>query len=324
MPFLPADDTAPADAIAGLLRQSWEFRNRDVAACNKLAAVAVALAKRSGTQAELGLSLAHLGNSERLKGDFREAGRRLESASSCAVADPQFGALVWEFWTSLYLDVRDFESAAVTALRAGALRNDDAGLCRSTTLLGLALGYGGDAIGAVKVLRTAVRLAADRDSLLIAIQPLIRFLLEAGRPDEALSVAQQGRPLVSDAPKLVRWRWSWHEALIHLHLGAPAAAAVTLGVLRMAYLGEGLMQEAAYVALDLAVALLRDQRVAEMLSVLRGVETVFAALGIEDCSRVAATLAAVGESTDPEATIRATIRALLDSQARPGVVRPAA
>lgn len=310
-------EPARAPLIARLLQKSWDFRASDVFACLKLAGVAVAVAERSGTREELCVSLAHLGNAERLCGEFERAGLHLDRASSLCSSESAPSATLAEFWTSLYLDVQDFESATRTARRAIELRSGDSpGLCRSFTLLGLALGYGGDPVGAVKALRQAVTLALDQDSLLVCVQPLVRFLLEAERPGEALAVAQQCRHLLKTAPRLVRLRWSWHEALIHLALGACSAAIQTLAGLQVIFLESGMLQEAAHVAIDLALALLKDERAEKALEVIAGAEPVFQALGLRGSGFEFGSTA--------EASLREIRAALWKAQARPGLVRPAA
>jgi tetratricopeptide (TPR) repeat protein len=309
---------------------SWAARNQDVTSCHRLAALALALAERIDRPDLRCLASAHFGNSFRLRAAFQEASFRLAKASQALehVDDVAIHAFVWELWGSLYIDVRDFESAIRVLTRAGKIRDsigDPDGRARAKIVLGIALGYASDPIGGVKAMREALTLTSDPDLARSAVQCLIRFLVDAGLPQEALTAIKECRALLNSGGYLFRLRTIWHEAKVSLGLGAARAAQTALESLQVTYISHGMIQEAAHVGLDLALAYLHLGDFGKMGRTIQGLEPIFTALGIAPEARASHLLREILISAAPLEAIRMADRALLEAEGCPvGSIMPAA
>jgi hypothetical protein len=307
-----------------LLGKSWAARHHDVGACHRLAALALALAERTDRSDLRVLASAHFGNSFRLLAAFQEAATRLTRATRALgeVEDMAIHAFVWELWGSLYIDVRDFESAVVVLRKAGAIRDslgDPDGIARSQILLGIALGYASDPLGGIQALRRAIRATSDADLSRSAVQCLIRFLVDAGLSGEASAVVHECRPLLNSGGYLFRLRTIWHEAKVSLGLGAPRAAQAALESLQVTYLSRGMIQEAAHVGLDLALACLQVGDHEGMGRAVLGLGPVFSALGIGPEAKAAKMLQEILISSEPREAIGLADQALLDAEGYSGI-----
>jgi tetratricopeptide (TPR) repeat protein len=281
---VPENLADPRRAIADLLDRSWKARHTDVAKSHSLAVLAVAFSSNYPDSSLQCRALAHLGNAERMRSQFHEAARILSLAEERACGVPlETRAILWEFWASLYESVRDFSSALRVLRRAEDARasiGDPDGIAKVNISLGVVLGYSGDPLGAIHHLRLAARTAKDISLFRNAVQPLLRFLVEADEATEALSTYWQCERLLDDAPPLFQMKTLWHRGLISLALGTLASAVATFAALRDDYVRRGMAQEAAFVSMDLAMALVRSERGPEALEVLGEVEPLFRVLGI--------------------------------------------
>jgi len=315
----------PVRVAQNLLRRSWQARYSDVASCRRLAALAVAIADQT-TDADLQAeAYAHLGNAERLCTRHSDAEDALNLAEARWVSGsraPSTAALLWEFRGSLFESVRDFESA-IRALRVAERYHcqigDPEGIAKVNVKLGIVLGLGGDSHGAIKHLRSAIRTTASEDLLRFAVQPLLRFLTEAGEAEAALIVLRQCAGLIHNGSPLYTLKVAWHQGKIDLALGTFEAAGQIFMEVRDHYLHRGMAMEAALVSLDLAVSYARLRRRDKVKAVASEIEPLFQALGIGPEAAAARLLREVCEAEDVEAALDRTAAALLENNTGPGL-----
>jgi tetratricopeptide (TPR) repeat protein len=319
-PRLPGNVIAPRQSVQSLIDRSWAARYEDVATCHRLASLAVALAERTPDRDLRASALAHLGNAERILGNFTAAWRSLRRAQqewSAGSQDAALGALSLEFLGSLYEAVRDFDSAIKVLRDAERLRRavgNPEGLAKVHIQQGIVLGYAGLTVGAIDSLRKAIRETSDPDLLRFAVQPLVRFYVEAEEPTAALDILSRCDRLLRGGGPLFKVKTTWHRALVVLALGSPSAAQVLLHEVRNAYLERGMAQEAAFCSFDLSLALLKGGDTSEARRILVEAEPLLEALGISRESQ-AAQLLHLAITAAEEQCVSALAGAVLSEQA---------
>jgi len=216
-------------------------------------------------------------------GYFSRSAGCLNMALELAAGSPGLLARCHEFFASLLESTREFTTAmahlrVAEVVRASLGKKDD--LARCLVQQGIVLGYLGDLPGAVSVLRRAIPLAEKADTLRFVIQPLAWNLVEAGALEEAEQVLSEGRSLFAEGPGLFRRKVKWLDGKIASARNQRQLAAEIYRTVRDEYVGDGMMQEAAFVSVDLARCELACSNLRGAHVAIEQAVPILAALGI--------------------------------------------
>lgn len=260
---------------------------------------------------EASMLLAHLGNAHRVACNFQEAEIYLRRAIAKAPANP----LILEFYASLLKDKRQLEEATDFLSRAATLRRaagDNSGFV--TTLLQFALvldesGFPDQAAGSVLRALDIIGLlpkSEERERLArAAFQNLASYLVNAGKPGEALWIVSSCRDRLMLGGEVFRLRIDWLIADIAGALGDIENAVATYEQVRNAFIELGHPQEVAVVTLDLARLLLKPRPLQARQEAL-SVRPILESLEIPSDSREARLLEEVIETGAEAALIELT------------------
>jgi tetratricopeptide (TPR) repeat protein len=283
-----------------LLARSRDAWFTDAAAAVEMAELAVAVSGRLDTE-RYGESLiadvqarawACFGNALRISSDLRraeEALRTAEEHNRAGGEDAYTSAEILSFKASLRNSQGRFEEAA-------ALLDDVIGVYREArdrhregrALIqkGTARSYSGRHSEAIRLVRRGLSKidAFEEPRLLVSARHnLIGYLNESGRHEEALRTLQETRDLylqLGERSHLVRLRWL--EGRIHRDLGHLAEAEAALRDAREDLVQQGIAVDAAFVALDLAVVLLKRGDSAELKRLALEMLPIFESRDVRD------------------------------------------
>jgi Tfp pilus assembly protein PilF len=214
---------------------------------------------------ERGLLIGHLGNAHRVSCNFTEAEIYLRQAHALAPDNPQ----ILEFYASFMKDRRHLDSAAEFLARAAALRRGSGDYTgHSKTLLNSSLvldeaGFPSQAadaaLGAIDLVGTLPPTEERERLARAAFQSLATYLVNSGRPQEALWVIRSCRDRLMLGGQIFRLRIDWLLADIAGALGENESATAAYEAVRASFAELGHSQEVAVVTLDLARLLLGSE-----------------------------------------------------------------
>lgn len=233
---------------------------------------------------------AYLGNACRLTSDLRGAAEAFAAAEEHlqrGTGDPVERAIVLDRRASLERDLRRFGEARATLEKAVGLflRNGErhrAG--RSLINLSLVHSYAGETEESIEALyRSLALIDAEQEPRtgLCARHNLAGYLADAGRPEEALRLYRETRPLYRSFPDAwTQNRRHWLKGRIDHGLGRRRAAEFFLRAARDGFLAEGIPYDTALVSLDLALLYAEQGRSAELKHLAAGLVPLFASCHI--------------------------------------------
>jgi tetratricopeptide (TPR) repeat protein len=238
------------------------------------------------------------GNSLRILAHFPEAEAAFHVAEEVlhlGTGNPLLAARLWEFRGSLYQDWRRFESAQPCLAQAQVLYQKagaESGLTRCLIVEAMAAAKNHNPVRGARLAEWAMQ-SVDPclDPLLAAsiAHTLAWCLVDQRRARDARAVYSSTEPLFDELrhEPLVQAHRHWLVAHIDSALALLGSAEAQLRRASEAFALAGLSYEEALVSLDLAAALARQRRLAEAISTVEAVQSLFAPLGITPDSTVA-------------------------------------
>jgi tetratricopeptide (TPR) repeat protein len=233
---------------------------------------------------------AYLGNARRLTSDLRGAAEAFAAAEEHlrkGTGDPIERAVVLDRRASLERDLRRFGEARATLEKAVGifLRNGESHRAgRSLVNLSLVHSYAGEVEESIEALYRSLALIDPEQEPrtgLCARHNLAGYLAEAGRPEEALRLYRETRPLYRVFPDAwTQNRRKWLKGRIDHGLGRRRAAEFFLRAARDGFLAEGIPYDTALVSLDLALLYAEQGRSAELKHLAAGMVPLFASCHI--------------------------------------------
>jgi tetratricopeptide (TPR) repeat protein len=283
-----------------LLDLSFDARFHDADRTEQLAALAVAVTEElpencygESLVADLrARAWAHLGNAQRIRGDFRNAEESLQIAQGfleLGTGDPLELATLLSFYASLRSSQGRYDEAARFSDRIIAIY-ERAGDRHWTGVTMAEKGLALDALGrpheAIRVLRQALDLmdpSLDPRGILATRHNLIYALQDTGELDEALELLSDTKPLyvqLGDRLNLLRLRRL--EGQIAKKTGHTALAEAAFLEARNGFIAARLGLEAAGIALELAALYLSQGRTVETRELASQLLPVFQAADLHD------------------------------------------
>lgn len=202
------------------------------------------------------------GNAQRVCGQLREADETLALAwARCEQGgvSPKVRGLLLSQISSLRTFQRRLEEAVQLAQAAEEIfreLGDTQALARAVVQRAIALTYSGDNEPAAEILQGVIPILdreEDPQLFLAAHHNLARCYIDLGRPDEAVSLFVESRPLYQQCrDPLILLRASWQEGQLLREIGHLESAESALLRSRDGMIDHGLAYEAAMVGLDLA------------------------------------------------------------------------
>lgn len=283
-----------------LLDLSFDARFHDVDRTEQLAALAVAVAEElpeDGYGETLVADLrarawAHLGNAQRIRGDYRNADESLQIAQGfleLGTGDPLELATLLSFFTTLRSFQGRYDEAARFSDRVIAIyeRAGDRHWTGATMAeKGAALDSLGRPNEAIPLLRQALEMmdpSLDPRRILAARHNLIYALQGAGEMEEALALLGETKPLyvqLGDRLSLLRLRRL--EGQIAIKTGHTALAEAAFLEARNGFIAAGIGLEAAEIALELAGLYLSQARTVETRELASQLLPIFQAVDLHE------------------------------------------
>lgn len=235
-------------------------------------------------------SWATLGNAERILTDFRAAEMSFAKAAQLlksGTGDPIEKARLLLFEASLLGHQQRFREAfrlLARVVRIGS-RCGDRHLCGKALIThGFLAGMAQEPEQALRLLRQGLSLIdpdVEPRLLVAARHNLILGLVDSGRPQEALDLLEESRPLyerLGDRMNLIRL--TWLEGKVALSLDRLGRAEELLLAARDLLVEQGLAYDAALLSLDLAQVYARQGRGTEMARLAAEILPIFKSLEI--------------------------------------------
>lgn len=230
---------------------------------------------------------AEYGNALRISDDLAAASQAFAQARDSALQGTRrFRVIsrVLTLYASLLTDLRRFEEA-ISILenleREHRSRYERAELVRVLVQLGHVQSSAHEPKDAILTFfRALPMLEPGHELLLSVVHGLARNLVEVGLAEAARALVQKYRRVYRRAGKLTKFRLIWLEGLIALGLGEQGKAEGKFQTARLAFLRHKKLYEGSLVALDLALLLVRQERLRELTFLLNQVLTTFRELGV--------------------------------------------
>ena len=260
----------------------------------------------------------YAGNAHRVVGEFTSAEAHLNKALALYPAEPR----LLEFKASLLFDLRRLDSANVALSQAAALRSKQKDPLPHTAILlktAMVLDQSEKPADAASVALGAVGSIADHPAspqgeelLRNALQNLVLYLTNAGRPSEALRVVRHSRSLLAQGGSRFELRLNWVLARIAGALGEDSARAAFVEV-REHFAAEQMLQEYALISLDLARHLLTTSPL-EARAEVALVGPILAQIGIPEDSQEVRLLHRVLAAAQPDLELLCELSRMLYAQ----------
>jgi tetratricopeptide (TPR) repeat protein len=286
--------------IRGLIDRSHALRYRDADEMLRLAGLARLAAEACPAAAAGGeLRLADLrtrawgayGNALRVNSRTQEAAGAFAIAQDFqhhGTGDPALRAWLIEKITPLVIFQERFSEAIALCEEAGQIYQDlgESHLLASTrTQKAIALIYAGETEAAVRALNSAIPLIdceEDPHLLLASCHNLIRCYIDLDRPDQALLLYSEVRPIYQDFDDpLILLKTTWQEGKLLCDLGHLRAAETVLLRARRGYVEQGIAHEMALVSLDLVSVYVKLGLVEEVKRTVMTTVPIFHALRVK-------------------------------------------
>ncbi|MFL6235035.1 MAG: hypothetical protein ACJ76N_18010 [Thermoanaerobaculia bacterium] len=318
---LPRRGKAEVEKIEALLAKSWSLRYQNPSDMLGYATMAVMCAKKLDTRIHgrqrvldlLGRALAEQGNAYRVLDQLDLAEKTLEEAGhvlGLGSRDESLRIRLLELDAALAAARRQFRTAAaylVVVFEYGEARGDRHLAGRAMIQRGLYVGYDGDPEQALRLLDeglSRVDEAQEPELVQTAIHNQLLFIAECGRFDEARRFWFRNLKILNRDNGLVnRYRLNWINGRIEAGLGRPDRAEAIFREVKQDFERLERPYAAAIVGLDLAAALLAQNRPDEAAEVVLKAHRVFQALRIKR-EAVAAVLVLFHAIKRGEATVK--------------------
>jgi tetratricopeptide (TPR) repeat protein len=231
------------------------------------------------------------GNAQRVCGYMRQADETLAAAFErwqAGSESPWIRAVLLSQTGSLRTHQRRFGEAIQLAEEAGKIfqeLGDTQTLAGTMVQKGVSLVYSGESERAVEVLRQAIPIF-DREEdprlFLAAHHNLARCYIDLGRPDEALSLFVESRPLYQQCKDpLILLKATWQEGLLLSEIGHLENAEAALLRTREGLIEQGLAYETAVVCLELADVYSKLGRTEDLRRIVTEAMPIFRSLRVD-------------------------------------------
>jgi len=225
---------------------------------------------RSLLQALKVRSLAYLANALRIKSDFsaaEECFAQVEDLLSEGVLEPLEWAEVMSFRVTLYSNLRKVEEANALLdqmMEVYRAAEDLHQVGRALVQKGHLLWWTNDPEGALEALQEGIPMIEgwrEPRMIALALNNLAFYLNNADRPEEALEVLSQARPLLKkQGDRLNMMRMRWVEGSIFASLGKEQQAEDAFLEVSQAFCERGMDYDQGLVCLDLALLYAKANR----------------------------------------------------------------
>jgi len=234
--------------VRELCAEAFALRFSDPAAMLRLCEMGIEAAEiRGEAQAH---AHAHLGNARRILGDFEGARAALTFAESLETGEDR--PLRLRFLASLEESLRNWPAALLALAESARLLPAGEDLAAVMVKTAAALIYSGQPRDGATVAFEAVPMIRDNEDLLrSALSTLSVGLMDAGEPDNALSVMLSASALMERGGRWFRVKRTWIHGQIANAL-TPGLGIELLRRSRQEYLEAGMAYEVALISLELA------------------------------------------------------------------------
>jgi len=259
-----------------LAERAFAIRYDDAAEMLELAELGVDQA-RSEAPEVLAFALTHLGNAQRVNGQFREAFASFHQAEEL-LGRPNL--LLLQFRASLHQDRRQFRPAIGCLRRAARLATDRGKRAIIKLKTAHVLELSGEHRAAIEIVTGTLDDIDDPEMIGAALHGLAHYLTNAGEPERALFVLQKGSPFFEKMGLLARLRVLWFEGKLASVVGDLTTALDCLQRAKQGFADRSLIQEVALLSLETAHAYARRKDLRAAQQELEGVPEILQALGI--------------------------------------------
>lgn len=259
-----------------LAERAFSIRYDDAVEMLELAELAVEQARAEAPEV-LAFALTHLGNAQRVNGQFREAFVSFRQAEAL-LGGPNL--LLLQFRASLHQDRRQFRPAIGCLRRAARLATDRGRRAIIKLKTAHVLDLSGEPRAAMEVVIGTLDDIDDAEMIGAALHGLAIYLTHAGEPERALFVLKSGSPFFEKMGRLARLRVLWFEGKLASVVGDLATALDCLQLAKQGFADRSLIQEVALLSLETAHAYARRKDLHAAQQELEGVPEILQALGI--------------------------------------------